>query len=802
MLLLWLALQSEIVRLSPETWDRVPGGKEVDAIYGDWLLRNDKVVAVIADAKPDRHANMSIKHVQGAVIDFALRSTSNDQLSAFLPHRDGNANVVQAHRIEVVKASGPAVVLRAVREATEKDPVEAITDYELRDGEDFLRVTTRFRNTSDEPVKRRLSDKMRCDQTFTQTPAGWGHSVTFHDRWFGAAYGVVRPSPGLETDGKFGGLFGPNAGTWVDYPDLRDDGKLATLEPGKERSLTRYLIVGRDGTHLDVRILTEVLRHAGGPHGRVKVLDEAGRPLEGADVVERRGEAEGAWGRTGPDGLAWLSKVPVTVSAPGRTAVELKETGGAQTVKLGPASAVDFEVDGPCKVQFVGVDGTLSPNFGPKQRAQCLNLWHSPVGRFKVPVPPGKYYVTISRGPEHDAAWRYVVVREGETAKLAARLARVVDTRGWVSADFHNHATESGDNTTETESRLICLAAEGVEFAPATEHNRIVSWKARIRALGLPMSSSDGIELTSSPLPLSHHNAFPLVEKPRTQDGGGPTPDAHPLTQLRRLLDHDSGAEKLLQQNHPDIGWLFYDVDGDGERDLGFGTAKLTDVIEIWRPTILGMKPTENTGLTPRNNRAFNWLQLLNQGFRLPGVANTDAHYCAHESGRIRNWVRSSTDDPLKIDELEMVRNSKKGRLVMSNGPFLEVALNGAGPGEELRLDGPATLKVRVQCANWLDVDRLQVLINGRPGPSFTRAATPEPFRDGVVKFEAEIPLTFKEDAHVIVVAIGERSTIGPVMGQNTETPCAISNPVWVDVDGGGVKANGDTLGAPLPAKK
>ena len=29
--------------------------------------------------------------------------------------------------------------------------------------------------------------------------------------------------------------------------------------------------------------------------------------------------------------------------------------------------------------------------------------------------------------------------------------------------------------------------------------------------------------------------------------------------------------------------------------------------------------------------------------------------------------------------------------------------------------------------------------------------------------------------------------------------PCAYINPIWVDVDGGGFKANGDTLGWPLP---
>lgn len=792
MLALLLALGGEIVRLSPETWDRVPGGKEVDAIYGDWAIRNDKVVAVVADAKPNRHAHMSIKHAQGALIDFALRSTNNDQLSGFLPHRDGNSNVVQGHRIEVVKASGPEVVLRAVREATEKDPVEATTDYVLRDGEDFLRITTRYRNTSDRPVKARLSDKMRCDQTFWQTPAGETDLVVFHDRWFGAAYAVEAR---IVTDGKFGGLFGANGGTWIDYPELCDDGKLARLAPGVERAITRRLRAGEDAARLQVRDL---------PGAEVEVLDEAGQPLEGADVALRRGKAEISWGRTDARGrVRFPDRGEIGVTAPGRAPKEaaLDSRG---VVRMGPASAVAFDVDGPCKVQFVGVDGTLTPDFGPKQRARCLNLWHSPAGRFTVPVPPGKYYLILSRGPEHDAAYRYVVVREGETAKVAARLPRVVDTRGWVSTDFHNHATESGDNTTETDSRLICLAAEGVEFAPATEHNRIVSWKERIRALGLGggMSTSDGIELTGTPLPLNHQNAFPLVHRPRTQDGGGPPPDASPLRQMRRLFDHDEGAEKLMQQNHPDIGWLFYDVDGDGERDLGFGTAKFTDVMEIWRPSILSLKPTETLGAATRNHRTFNWLQLLNQGIRIPGVANTDAHYCAHESGRVRNWVRSSTDDPAKIDEMEMVRNSKKGRLLMSNGPFLEASLNGAGPGDEIRVGGRATLKVRVQCPNWLDVDRLQVLVNGRPGPNFTRKADPGLFRDGVVKFEAEIALELREDAHVVVVAVGESSTCGPVMGQNTEPPVAIANPIWADVDGGGMKPNLDTLDAPLPVKK
>ncbi|HLY09599.1 MAG TPA: CehA/McbA family metallohydrolase [Planctomycetota bacterium] len=814
------AMAGEIVRLTSENWKLVPGGKEVDAIYGDYLLRNDKVVAVIGDTVPGRNANMSCKSVQGAVIDFTLLATNNDQLSVFYPHGDRNNTVPQATRAEILTASGPVIVLRVVRPATDKEPVEAVTDYSLKDGETALRVTTRYRNTGGGPAVLRVSDKMRCDQTFSQSPEGAVDVVTFYDKWFGAAYAVVRPEGKIYTDGKYGGMFGSISGTWLDYPEWVRDSKTRTtiLPAGAEIVLTRFLVTGRHQGEVQASA-REILGAKSEPL-EVSVVDTGGAPVAGADVVLIQGLREVSAGSTDERGQVRFS------TSGGRYTVEVSQIGRLKRVssatpatdpllrvEVGPRSAVWFDVsDGagrsiPCKAQFLPVDETPPISLGPKQRANgCANLYFSPSGRFTVPLPPGKYYIILSHGPEYDAAYRSVALKEGETIRVSADLPRVVNSAGWISADFHNHSTESGDNTTETESRLICLAAEGVEFAASTEHNRIVTYRDRLRALGLDkqLATSDGMELTASPLPIMHHNAFPLVEKPHLQDGGGPITGPAPLDQIRRLYDHDAGAEKLVQQNHPDIGWLFYDADGDGVPDLGFGTYKFTHVIEAWAPGILDMKPLRSFGIEVRNNVVFNWLQLLNQGFRIPGVANTDAHYCVHESGRARNYVKSPTDDPAAIQELDVVRESKKGHLVMTNGPFLDVSLNGALPGDDLRLDGPANLRIRVECPNWIDVDRVQVLVNGRPDPrlNFTKAAHPAMFHRGPVIFREEIALELKGDAHVIVAAVGEHSTMGPVMGPDTEAPCAVSNPIYVDVDGGGFTPNKDTLDAPLPVKK
>ena len=92
---------------------------------------------------------------------------------------------------------------------------------------------------------------------------------------------------------------------------------------------------------------------------------------------------------------------------------------------------------------------------------------------------------------------------------------------------------------------------------------------------------------------------------------------------------------------------------------------------------------------------------------------------------------------------------------------------------------------MRVQCANWLDVNRVQVFVNGRPDAklNFTRRTTPERFKDGVVKFAAKLPLELKEDSHIIVATIGEGLELGRIFGPQLrkQPPLAVANPIFVE---------------------
>jgi len=129
---------------------------------------------------------------------------------------------------------------------------------------------------------------------------------------------------------------------------------------------------------------------------------------------------------------------------------------------------------------------------------------------------------------------------------------------------------------------------------------------------------------------------------------------------------------------------------------------------------------------------------------------------------------------------------------------------DGKGPGDDARGTGGTQLSIQVQGTDWVAVDRVQLLVNGRPEPklNFTRTTHPQMFKDGVVQFDEKITVPLEQDAHLIVVALGENSTLVGGYGTSDQAkmhPCAYNNPIYVDIDGNGFKANGDTLGYDLP---
>ncbi len=820
------ARSADLVALSPSTWDRyAPAGKEADAIYGDFALSNGRILAVIAQPKPTRHANMTVRSVGGCLIDLTTAHHQNDQLSAYYPgaqqreYRFAGISVeapetYDAADLEHVFVRARKVTLRLVAAPKEATP-DVELSYTLEDGKPFVEVTTRFTNRGTKAVDADLLDSIRADRTFEFSPNTPSDLFWANDPHWGQGYGIVPDGHDVAA--------APARAALIRY--RTNDRKVAVgLAPGESHTLTRRVFPGRSPFDLQLT-RCEIL---GKPATKTSltVKEATGHPIAGATVAFASQGGVKLAGKTDAHGHVDVTNLgqpgTLNVSAIGNGSREIPiadNPPGSLSVELPKAGAVVAKVTGeqggpiPCKVQFLGKGGTKSPDFGHETGEHAIkNVYYSQNGQFTRTLEPGSYDVIVSYGPEYDAVFTSIQVERGKETPLDARLVRSVRSDGWISTDFHSHSTPSGDNTSSQLGRVLNLLCEHVEFAPCTEHNRLSTYDPHLKHLGVEslMGTCVGMELTGTPLPLNHQNAFPLVMRPRTQDNGGPTNDLDPETQIERLALWDGNAEKLVQVNHPDIGWMFRDRDGNGVADKGYaGMHGKMDVIEVHPPHGIFQGPRIQWEGRQYPNTIRAWLQLLNQGKRIPGVVNTDAHYNFHGSGWLRNYVKSPTDDPSKIKTLDVVHACEKGNIVMSTGPFMTVELasgtSKAGPGEDLKAPGGMlSLKVNVQCPNWFDVDRVQVFVNGKADEAlnFTRKANREMFSNATVKFDRAIPLTLPKDAHIIVAAIGEGSKLGDVMGpeHKADLPVAVSNPIFVDVDGGGFKPNGDTLGG-LPTK-
>ena len=775
-------------------------GKEADWIDGDFVLRNKQLVAVIAQPGSLRDANMTVRGVGACIIDLTRQDEHSDQLSCFYP----GAGRFLFHDESLVDygvdPNGDAYWRCTSSGSVSSDGSVATLEYRLGEDAASIQVTFVITNTRKEKVK--PIDGVRADRTFVfkqMESLGISYCEDLH---FRQTYG-------------FKNLVADKAAAWSNdrMRQLRYGGEALELLDGSVRWQTEIYPAS---SPVD---LWGILK--GGEPQRIKVSGAVGdQPRVRLSLLESEATtslSSSTW-MVAEDGFTTVhlpvGTYPLQIEAIGHATkvvdLEVVSDSHQHVFNLGRATSVSLKVTNeagsavPCKVTFFGKKQesdkvTPNPVFGiDSQSGSVGNCVYSADGTILRSIPPGSYDVLISRGPEYDVEIRELELEEGQQEDLAVTLRRVVDTTGWVSAELHSHSSPSGDNTSDQLGRVENLVCENLEFAPCTEHQRIDSYDDQLKILGATrfMATCSGMELTGSLLPINHQNAFPLKWKPRTQDGGGPrTDNQDPVNQIARLAMWDDGSEKIVQSNHPNMRQMLRDRNLDGEPDGGFSKMlDFMDVIEVHPPEMIFLDESQTQALkNPDSNRMLPWMKLLAQGNRIPGVVNTDAHYNFHGSGSLRNWIRSSTDDPAEISTSEMTRRLESGQVIMSTGPFMSVSLNhpsldaAAEIGDVVQLPkSGATLDVKVQCANWLDVNRVEVFVNGQLQPSLsrTRSTHPEAFGQGVVKFEEALPLAFESDSFVIVAAIGERLQLGRVMGEKEgkRQPVVVSNPIFVSV--------------------
>ncbi|MDR3672313.1 MAG: hypothetical protein P4L36_15805 [Holophaga sp.] len=206
----------------------------------------------------------------------------------------------------------------------------------------------------------------------------------------------------------------------------------------------------------------------------------------------------------------------------------------------------------------------------------------------------------------------------------------------------------------------------------------------------------------------------------------------------------------------------------------------------------------------------FNLLNLQSPTFFTKALGLSSATFSADTPvGLARTYLKAT---PIWGTDLSMVLSAlKSGAAVASTGPFLDVNIGTAGPGG--LVPGPVqsvTLNIALWKTDWMPVDEIRVVVNGvvvqtlNPALSTLIQSGSDSRRyTGSITLPLSQLVTTGQDAWVVVEAGVPLATSG-IYAAGTPWnltmrgiyPIAVTNPIFVNVKGGGYTAPGLT---PLP---
>jgi len=367
-------------------------------------------------------------------------------------------------------------------------------------------------------------------------------------------------------------------------------------------------------------------------------------------------------------------------------------------------------------------------------------------------------------------------------AVVTARLEHVVDTHDWLSADFHVHAARSPDSRVPMQDRIYEFVADDVQMIVSTDHNVISDYEPYIRELnaGRYITSAIGDELTTNGW--GHFGAFPLPhDLERAGQGAVLVHGRRPDDFFRDVRTNAPGA--VIDVHHPRIDAQigYFDLGQFDARSDKAGRAGFSwdfDAIEV-------MNGYQDPVRRSVDRTVDDWFSLLNHDHLVTATGNSDSHHLTFNIGGYpRNYVKLRDDHPERVDAREVAASVRFHHTFFTTGPFVALLVNGGTIGDLVPArEGKARAEITVQAAPWVSVERVTLYVNGS---EVKRWAVPS--GTGTVRFHETFDVATARDGYVVVRVDGDKP-LAPVVGDRktfTAYPFALTNPVFLDVDGDG----------------
>ncbi|MDP6107864.1 MAG: hypothetical protein QGI33_05460, partial [Candidatus Brocadiia bacterium] len=387
-------------------------------------------------------------------------------------------------------------------------------------------------------------------------------------------------------------------------------------------------------------------------------------------------------------------------------------------------------------------------------------------GEVLLPLAPGAgrlpaaYRLVASKGSQHELAETLVRVAPGKTTRVEFTLRRVFDTAGWTAVDFLQRCDEAPDSALTRDERVLLNRAEGLDAAVSVRQ-----WPTGPRQAGAEETG---------------RGLLPALRVATPYTGG--------FTVLPLSDEMATGAVRLT----PPERW-------------GKGADEVFGGLRAFFPCALfcmdappdDAQPSEHfdavfllTGgdTLEARNRLKRWFGLLNAGRRIVALGGSG-------SGSTRDLpalsARTFVANPAEGGNLrEVIRSlGERPNAVVSNGPFLEVTVNGQPIGSTVRSDGGrVNVRVRLLAPEWMDVARVRIFFNGAIAHELKVGS-----RKGALALERTVEVAAERDGWIVVLATGNRGMTAAYSAEDGlgAVPFAVTNLIWIDADGDGLVSHG-----------
>jgi hypothetical protein len=336
------------------------------------------------------------------------------------------------------------------------------------------------------------------------------------------------------------------------------------------------------------------------------------------------------------------------------------------------------------------------PGVAVKWDAGDTPFFHTGPGTAEIAVPAGELRVSAVRGMEFAPQEWTVTIEPGATTALSYAARRRFDpaASGWFGADLHVHLNYSGDEVLHPADAARMQQGEGLHLMHLTAGNLggdlVYDLELLESTAGRDLWTEDGMlgraGLEFRNMLLGHVHGLGLTAAPQLRATGDPgtahpwdfPPNAAACREMREL-----GA--VTSYAHP-----VYAPDPGAETDPArlFRPFRMVEARELVADAALGLVDgMELASCFDDHGALLLYHHLLSCGLRLAATAGSDAFLsfargpapASNPPGWCRVYAQS---DELSVGGF--VEAVQAGRTLVTNGPWLELRVDGHGPGAVL----------------------------------------------------------------------------------------------------------------------